>query len=65
MGQPANIGEDRALTNFVLRQGHHTSYQRSAIVHTMVPETYKGLCSMYLRWDRSNFRENWYSSSLS
>jgi hyaluronan synthase len=59
MGLPANIGEDRALTNFVLRQGYYTSYQRSALVHTMVPETYRGLCRMYLRWDRSNFRENW------
>lgn len=59
MGLPANIGEDRALTNYVLRQGYFTSYQRSAIVHTMVPETYRGLCRMYLRWDRSNFRENW------
>jgi hyaluronan synthase len=59
MGLPANIGEDRALTNYVLRQGYYTSYQRSALVHTMVPETYRGLCRMYLRWDRSNFRENW------
>jgi hyaluronan synthase len=59
MGQAANIGEDRALTNFVLRQGYYTVYQRSAVVHTMVPETYRGLCRMYLRWDRSNFRENW------
>jgi hyaluronan synthase len=59
MGLPANIGEDRALTNFVLRQGYYSSYQRSALVHTLVPETYRGLCRMYLRWDRSNFRENW------
>jgi hyaluronan synthase len=59
MGQPANIGEDRALTNFVLRQGYYTSYQRTAVVHTLVPESYRGLCRMYLRWDRSNFRENW------
>ena len=59
MGLPANIGEDRALTNFVLRQGYYTAYQRSAIVHTLVPECYRGLCNMYLRWDRSNFRENW------
>jgi hyaluronan synthase len=59
MGLPANIGEDRALTNYVLRQGYYASYQRSALVHTMVPESYKGLCRMYLRWDRSNFRENW------
>lgn len=59
MGQPANIGEDRALTNFVLRQGYFTVYQRSALVYTVVPESYRGLCRMYLRWDRSNFRENW------
>ncbi|MFI5330592.1 MAG: glycosyltransferase [Desulfobaccales bacterium] len=59
LGLPANIGEDRALTNLVLRQGFHTVYQRSALVYTKVPETYRGLVRMYLRWDRSNFRENW------
>ncbi len=59
MGLPANIGEDRALTNFVLRQGYFTVYQRTALVHTVVPETYRGLCRMYLRWDRTNFRETW------
>jgi len=59
MGLPANIGEDRALTNLVLRQGYFTVYQRSAVVYTVVPETYRGLVRMYLRWDRSNFRENW------
>ncbi len=58
LGRPANIGEDRALTNFVLRQGYYSVYQRAAIVHTTVPETYRGLCKMYLRWDRSNFRES-------
>jgi len=59
MGLPANIGEDRALTNFVMRQGYFITYQRSALVHTLVPESYQGLCRMYLRWDRSNFRESW------
>lgn len=59
MGLPANIGEDRALTNLVLRQGFYTVYQRNAVVYTKVPETYRGLVRMYLRWDRSNFRENW------
>ncbi len=59
LGRPANIGEDRALTNFVVRQGFYSVYQRTARVHTVVPETYKGLCRMYLRWDRSNFRESW------
>ncbi len=59
LGLPATIGEDRALTNFVMRQGYHIAYQRTAVVHTMVPETYRGLCRMYLRWDRANFRETW------
>jgi hyaluronan synthase len=59
LGLPATIGEDRALTNCILRQGFYTVYQRSAMVYTVVPETYKGLCKMYLRWDRSNFRESW------
>ena len=64
MGNPANIGEDRALTNFVMRQGFYITYQRTAITHTTVPETYQGLCRMYLRWDRSNFRESWVQLSF-
>jgi len=59
LGAPATIGEDRALTNFVVRQGFYSVYQRTAHVHTVVPETYRGLVKMYLRWDRSNFRESW------
>lgn len=64
LGGPANIGEDRALTNFVMRQGFYITYQRSAVTHTTVPETYRGLCRMYLRWDRSNFRESWVQISF-
>ena len=58
LGSPCTIAEDRALTNFVLRRGYYTVYQRTALVHTLVPETYKGLCNMYLRWERGNFRES-------
>jgi hyaluronan synthase len=58
LGVSCTIGEDRAFTNFVLRQGYRTVYQRSAVVHTLVPETYQSLCRMFLRWDRSNFRES-------
>jgi hyaluronan synthase len=59
LGLPSTIGEDRAFTNLILRQGYDTVYQRSAVVYTMVPETYKGMCRMFLRWDRSNFRESY------
>ncbi|MGP8050372.1 MAG: glycosyltransferase family 2 protein [Desulfobaccales bacterium] len=58
LGAPCRHSEDRALTNFILRAGYYTCYQRSAVVHTLVPETYRGVCNMYLRWERGNVRES-------
>ena len=57
LGKQCTYGEDRALTNYILDQGYDTVYQRSAVVHTVVPWTYTKLCKMYLRWDRSYVRE--------
>jgi len=59
LGTACTIGEDRAFTNLILRRGYQTVYQRSAVVFTTVPHTYRGMCKMLLRWDRSNFRESW------
>lgn len=56
-GRPANIGEDRAMTNLVLRSGYHVHFQRDAVVYTKVPTKYRDLCRMFLRWARSNVRE--------
>ncbi|WP_264537418.1 glycosyltransferase [Flavobacterium sp. N1736] len=58
MGQPSDIGEDRAMTNMILKQGHHVLFQRNATVLTNVPEEYTGLYKMFIRWARSNVREN-------
>ncbi|WP_455377965.1 glycosyltransferase [Petrachloros mirabilis] len=57
LGEICTIGEDRALTNDVLAAGYRAVYQRSAVVHTTAPETYRKLCRMFLRWDRSYIRE--------
>jgi hyaluronan synthase len=57
LGVPCTYGEDRALTNCILAAGYDSVYQRTAVVHTLVPETYRKLCKMYLRWDRSYIRE--------
>jgi hyaluronan synthase len=57
-GREANIGEDRALTNLILRQGTSVLFQRNAMVYTNVPEKYQGLCKMLIRWGRSNVRES-------
>ncbi|MDQ8012572.1 MAG: glycosyltransferase family 2 protein [Flavobacterium nitrogenifigens] len=58
MGEPSDIGEDRALTNMILKQGFEVKFQRNAVVLTNVPEEYKGLYKMFIRWARSNVREN-------
>ncbi|HKE49573.1 MAG TPA: glycosyltransferase [Rhodanobacteraceae bacterium] len=57
LGRRCTYGEDRAMTNDILGQGYDCVYQRAAIVHTLVPTTYKRLCKMFLRWDRSYVRE--------
>jgi len=58
LGAACHHSEDRALTNVILRQGYDTCYQRIAVVYTLVPETYTGVCRMYLRWERGNVRES-------
>jgi hyaluronan synthase len=57
-GQPATIGEDRALTNLIIRTGADVRYQANSIILTQVPSTYSVLCKMFMRWERSNVRES-------
>ncbi len=58
MGKASDIGEDRAMTNMILKQGYHVLFQRNAFAYTNVPEKYTGLYKMFIRWGRSNVREN-------
>ncbi len=58
MGRPSDIGEDRAMTNMILKRGNHVLFQRNAYAYTNVPERYSGLYKMFIRWGRSNVREN-------
>lgn len=58
MGKSSDIGEDRALTNMILKQGYSVLFQKNAYAYTNVPEDYIGLYKMFIRWDRSNVREN-------
>lgn len=57
-GKQTDIGEDRAMTNMILKQGYHVFFQRNAEVLTNIPEKYNGLRKMFTRWERSNVREN-------
>lgn len=58
MGKTTDIGEDRAMTNMILKQGMHVRFQSNAVVLTNIPERYKNLYKMFIRWERSNVREN-------
>jgi hyaluronan synthase len=58
MGEPSDIGEDRAMTNMILKQGYQVLFQKNSVVLTNVPEKYSGLYKMFIRWGRSNVREN-------
>jgi hyaluronan synthase len=57
LGSRCTFGEDRAMTNYLLDSGYDSVYQRTAVVHTLVPNAYPKLCKMLLRWDRSYVRE--------
>ncbi len=53
LGRLVGHGEDQALTNIVLRSGYDTRYQSNAVVRTLVPDRYRQLSRMLVRWDRS------------
>ena len=57
LGQKATFGDDRAMTNFVLKD-YRTSYQDSAICSTVVPNKYKVFLKQQMRWKRSWLRES-------
>ena len=58
LGKPSNIGEDRAITNLLIREGHAVTFQSTAVAFTDMPSDYVPLCKMLIRWGRSNIREN-------
>ena len=57
LGQKATFGDDRAMTNFVLKN-YRTSYQDSAICSTIVPKDHKMFLRQQMRWKRSWLRES-------
>lgn len=58
LGRPCTIAEDRALTTWLLRDGHRSVYQRSAVVRTIMPTKVRQIARMLVRWERGNIRED-------
>jgi hyaluronan synthase len=57
LGQRATFGDDRSMTNFILRN-HRTNYQDTAICSTIVPNSYEVFLKQQMRWKRSWLRES-------
>ncbi|RIX49239.1 glycosyltransferase family 2 protein [Paenibacillus nanensis] len=62
-GRPATFGDDRAMTNFVLRT-HRTGYQDTAVCSTIVPSRMKVFLKQQMRWKRSWLRESLIAGSF-
>jgi hyaluronan synthase len=57
LGLSLQVGDDRVLTNELLRNGWRTVYQSSALVHTEAPSSWGTFWKQQLRWGRSSQRE--------
>jgi hyaluronan synthase len=57
LGVPQHVGDDRVLTNELLRGGWRTVYQATALVFTDAPNEWRTFWRQQLRWGRSSQRE--------
>jgi hyaluronan synthase len=57
LGLPSTFGDDRSLTNCVLRDWK-VRYESRAISHTLVPDNFQVFMRQQLRWKRSWTRES-------
>jgi hyaluronan synthase len=57
LGVPQHVGDDRVLTNELLRAGWRTVYQSTALVETDAPSDWWTYWRQQLRWGRSSQRE--------
>ncbi len=57
LGQPATFGDDRSMTNYILKT-HRTGYQDRAICSTIVPSDMGVFLKQQMRWKRSWLRES-------
>ena len=58
-GKKCTFGDDRHLTNLILKQGYGVFFQKTARAKTIVPNTLKKFLKQQLRWSRSFWRETY------
>lgn len=62
LGVLCTYGDDRSLTNRVLREGYDTVFAPDSIAHTFVPDNFKVYVKQQLRWKKSWLRESFMAS---
>ncbi len=64
LGVRCTYGDDRSLTNLLLRNGYQALFAPEAIAHTIVPDTIRQFTRQQLRWKKSWLRENFIASQF-
>jgi hyaluronan synthase len=64
LGAKCTYGDDRSLTNFLLRKGKKALFAPDAICYTFVPEKLKQFMKQQLRWKKSWVRESLIASTF-
>jgi hyaluronan synthase len=57
LGQECTFGDDRHMTNLVLREGHKVVFDAAAVSYTEVPTTLPQYLRQQVRWNKSFYRE--------
>lgn len=58
LGVRCTYGDDRSLTNMILRRGHKALFAAEATATTFVPATFEVFMKQQLRWKKSWVRES-------
>lgn len=64
LGVRCTYGDDRSLTNLLLKQGYNALYAADAISYTIVPDTLRKFMKQQLRWKKSWVRESLIASTF-
>ena len=64
LGAKCTYGDDRSLTNYLLKTGYDTIFSPSAIAYTIVPDSFSKFMKQQLRWKKSWTRETIIASSF-
>jgi hyaluronan synthase/N-acetylglucosaminyltransferase len=57
LGEQCTFGDDRHLTNLVLRSGYKVLFDSDAVSYTEVPTTIRQYLRQQVRWNKSFYRE--------